>query len=409
MAYSYAPIQNVVPWTQAIAGFNQAIYSTNWTANDPTDILVYSRLSGVPANDMLQLVPSNQYTVDFVGPDNVVQVTFLLSYIPPQYSIVTIMRATPSQFINLYSNTNFTPSMLNSDFETLTEVDQQNQLYWQQLVPRYNNSDTVDVPIDTILPVVGANQFWIKNSTNTAWIAATLGDQGQFPVLGPFVLFAADSNFPEGFNLGSLSAGILAQNVNLGISTPYTIPFPLAVDLGGTGVTSFTTNALLLGGSTPTSPIVSLADLGEAGQVLTSAGAGMPPSFQSIPTIYDVLQATNNTPVSLTTNTNVDIVSLALGIGEWDVWGTVQFHPSGSPTISELGGWSNSTSATIPSFPNSSINLLTLSFSNNIQTMPVNITHYICTVPTTVYVSVYSLFSGGTLTGTATVTAERVA
>ena len=280
MSFPYAPITNSVPWTQTIVGFNQLIFSTTWSANEASDVLVYSRVMGVPASDVLQQIPFNQYTVQFIGPDNIVQVTFLPQYQQPQYNIVTIVRATPSQFINLYTNTNFTPSMLNGDFETLTLVDQQNQLYWQQIVPRYNVSDSVNVPVDTVLPVLGANEFWIKNSTNTAFIPATIGDSGQFPVLGPFVLYAANSDYPSGFNLGTLGSGLLAQNTSLGISTPYIIPFPIEVNEGGTGLQSFTPNGMILGGTTPTSPLVSVSDLGAAGEVWTSNGPSLPPSYQ---------------------------------------------------------------------------------------------------------------------------------
>ena len=282
MVAPYVPISDIVPWTQAIAGLNQSIFSTTWTANDASDILVYSRAPGIPTSDVLQLIPSSQYTVQFIGSDNTVQITFGTPYIPPQYNIITIMRATPSEFLNLYTNTNFTPSMLNGDFETLTQVDQQNQLYWQQIVPRYNNSATVNVPIDTILPVAKANEFWIKNSTNTAWITATLGSGGEFPVLGPFVLYATDSAYPEGVSLGSLTNGILAQTVVDTVSTPYVLPIPLTVPNGGTGLSTITPNAVLLGGTTNTAPIVPLADLGDVGEVLTSSGPSAPPSWQPV-------------------------------------------------------------------------------------------------------------------------------
>ena len=284
MVAPYAPIQNVVPWTQSIAGLNQYVYSTNWTANDSSDVLVYSRLPGVPTSDTLQLVDSSNYTVQFIGSGNIVQVTFIVLHNPPQYNIVTIMRDTPSDFLNLYTNTNFTPSMLNSDFETLVQVDQQNQLYWQQIVPRYNNSATVNVPIDTILPVLKANEFWIKNSSNTAFIAATVSGGGsEFPVNGPFILYSADSNYPEGFNLGSLASGFLAQNSALSVSTPYVIPIPIDVAHGGTGKTSINPFAVLVGGATSTSAIVPVSDLGTIGQVLTSSGPGLPPSYQDVP------------------------------------------------------------------------------------------------------------------------------
>ena len=291
MVAPYNPIQDIIPWTQAIAGLNQFIYSTTFTADDSTDILVYSRLSNIPASDVLQLVDPSNYTVQFIGSGNVVQVTFLPLNNPPQYSIVTIMRNTPSQFLNSYTNTNFTPSMLNSDFENLVQVDQQNQLYWQQIVPRYNNSATLNVPVDTILPVLGASQFWAKNSSNTAFIPVDLSDEGGSgaPTSAPYLIYAPAAELSDAFNIGTLVSGILAHDSALGISNPYSIPIPMGVQYGGTGLESISPFAVLTGGATSLLPIVPIADLGGVGYFFTSQGAGMPPSWQPLPAIVDVL------------------------------------------------------------------------------------------------------------------------
>ena len=291
MVAPYVPISDVVPWNQFIAGLNQFIYSTNWSADDSTDILVYSRLSNIPASDVLQLVDPSNYTVQFIGSGNVVQVTFLPLNNPPQYSIVTIMRNTPSQFLNSYTNTNFTPSMLNGDFENLVQVDQQNQLYWQQIVPRYNNSATLNVPVDTILPVLGAGQFWAKNSSNTAFIPVDLSEEGGSgaPTSAPYVIYAPAPELSDAFNLGTLASGILAHNSALTISSPYVIDIPMAVQYGGTGLSSISPYAVLTGGVTDELPIVPIADLGGVGYVFTSQGAAAPPSWQPLPSIVDVL------------------------------------------------------------------------------------------------------------------------
>lgn len=291
MVAPYTPISDIVPWTQSIAGLNQFIYSTNWTANDASDVLVYARLPNIPASDVLQLIDSSNYTVQFVGSSNTVQVTFLPLHNPVQYSIVTIMRNTPSQFLNLYTNTNFLPSMLNSDFENLVQVDQQNQLYWQQIVPRYNNSATLNVPVDTILPVLGASQFWAKNSSNTAFIPVDLSDEGGSgaPTSAPYLIYAPAVELSEAFNIGTLVSGILAHESALGISTPYSIPIPMGVQYGGTGLDSITPYAVLTGGINAEFPIVPISDLGGVGYVFTSQGTGAPPSWQPLPAIVDVL------------------------------------------------------------------------------------------------------------------------
>ena len=219
MAVPYPVINDVPPRTQSIAGLNQFIYSTTWTASEASDILVYSRSPAVPANDITQLVSSTNYTVQFIGSDNLVQVTFNALENPPQFNIVTIVRNTPSDFLNNYTNTNFLPSMLNSDFDNVTLANQQTQL-WNQIAPHYNYSEVLNFPIDLILPILGANQFWAKNNTNTAFEAVNVDEISGAPANGPYVLTTVDADLPDAFSLGSLSSGILKQTVSGVVSTP---------------------------------------------------------------------------------------------------------------------------------------------------------------------------------------------
>lgn len=51
----------------------------------------------------------------------------------------------------------------------------------------------------------------------------------------------------------------------------------LPVDSGGTGATSFTAYAVILGGTTATSPLQDVGDVGTLGQILTSQGAAAKP------------------------------------------------------------------------------------------------------------------------------------
>ncbi len=219
-------VSDIVPWTQAVAGLNQFIFSTNWTANATSDILVYNRVPGIPANDVLQLVDSSLYLVEFVGSDNIVQVTFIVP--PLQGNIITIIRATPSQFLNTYTNTNFLPSMLNGDFEQLTLIDQQNQLMATQYAPHYNSSASVILQNsvsgtggDEILPILGANQFWVKSSDNTQIVAIDV-PEGIAPDNSTYLVQTSTPSLPDAFNLGTLSTGLLKLTVAVGFATPST-------------------------------------------------------------------------------------------------------------------------------------------------------------------------------------------
>lgn len=55
----------------------------------------------------------------------------------------------------------------------------------------------------------------------------------------------------------------------------------LSIPRGGSGASSFTAYAVLCGGTTSTNPLQSVAGLGNAGDVLTSNGAAMLPTFQA--------------------------------------------------------------------------------------------------------------------------------
>jgi hypothetical protein len=163
-------IPDTLPLTQIVAVVDQTVFSTSWTANVASDVVVYYTPVGTPPDDATQLVDPSLYQVDFIGSQQDVQVT-LAHPADNTGDLVTITRETPADYLNLYTNTNFLPSMLNNDFGILTLVDQQAQLINQQRAPRYNFSAELTNGVDNILPVLGNNQFWIKNSDGTALIA----------------------------------------------------------------------------------------------------------------------------------------------------------------------------------------------------------------------------------------------
>lgn len=76
---------------------------------------------------------------------------------------------------------------------------------------------------------------------------------------------------------GNGVAGNVTANVDIAGLTP------VVVANGGTGRTSFSANALVAGGATPTGVLQQVSGLGTANQVLTSSGAGLP-TWQDLPT-----------------------------------------------------------------------------------------------------------------------------
>lgn len=170
-------IGDILPYTQATAIQDQTVFGTNWTANFASDVVVYQTPFGDDPDDATQILPyPANYSVAFIGDQQQVQVTLVTG--ANAGDIITITRQTPADRENLYTNTNFTPSMLNNDFGILTLVDQQAQLVNQLIGPRYNYSAVIIDVVDTILPILGPNQIWAMNDSNTGIIAVDFSGGG---------------------------------------------------------------------------------------------------------------------------------------------------------------------------------------------------------------------------------------
>lgn len=215
-------IDDVIPRTQLTAAAGQTVFNTNWTANATTDIDVYARATGVPADDVTQLVDPSNYNVTFIGSSQTVRVTFLVGRTLDD--IITIARNTPADRMNLYINTNFVPSMLNEDFGILTLVDQQAQMYDQVIAPHYNVSATIDSIIDVILPVLDANQIWAMNPTRTGFIPYDVpAGGGLAPDNGTYLIQTADPDLPDAQVMGNLATGFVVNTTGTGVQLTRTL------------------------------------------------------------------------------------------------------------------------------------------------------------------------------------------
>lgn len=210
---------------------------------------------------------------------------------------------------------------------------------------------------------------------------------------------------------------------------------------GGTGLTSATAYAVLCGGTTSTGAFQSIAGVGSIGQVLTSNGPGALPTFQNVTGTGTVnsgtagqlaYYATTGTAVSggqlgniagTTTNDNaaagnvgefkssvvpigsavtlttsgvpVDITSISLTAGDWDVWGNVGFTGNGIVGASGWYAWTSATSATQPDLSLASIQVLTASASTTLaEAVPYQ--RYSLASTTTIYLT--GEFAAGAVT-----------
>src|SRR5262245_33213652 len=115
-------------------------------------------------------------------------------------------------------------------------------------------------------------------------------------------------------NVSGGSTGMTFTGGPVTTSGTITMSGTLAVSNGGTGRVSHTAYAVLCGGTTSTSAQQSVASLGTAGQVLTSAGAGALPTWQdaagggpsSLPGVSVFGRAPNSTgaPAAITATAN---------------------------------------------------------------------------------------------------------
>lgn len=112
-----------------------------------------------------------------------------------------------------------------------------------------------------------------------------------------------------------------------------------------------------------------------------------------------------NTGVALTSGTPVNLTSITLSAGDWDVFGTVLLSNSGVNITLSFGGI-NTVSATLPAFPNvTRIETQggTTSMQNAVPSVRFNVT-----TNTTLYLVGQATFSTGTGTGSGFIRARRM-
>lgn len=123
--------------------------------------------------------------------------------------------------------------------------------------------------------------------------------------------------------------------------------------------------------------------------------------------IGEIVEATVlvGSAVALTSGTSVDVTSISLTAGDWDVWGNVAFSLGGGTTITALVGWINSASATIPTNPNGGAYA---HFGGDARTFPVGCRRISLASTTTIYLTVFAGFAVNTLSSFGYIGARRV-
>lgn len=145
------------------------------------------------------------------------------------------------------------------------------------------------------------------------------------------------------FGLGTIATQD-ANNVNI-TGGSIILSTPLGVASGGTGDSSFTTYALIAGGTTSTGALQQVSGLGTAGQVLTSAGAGALPVWSAASsggTVTSVSGTANRiTVTSPTTTPVIDISTSYVGQATITTLGTITTGTWSATNIALNKGGSN--------------------------------------------------------------------
>lgn len=196
----------------------------------------------------------------------------------------------------------------------------------------------------------GANTITLTGNILTGGAIVTGGaisTAGNFTTVGAY---ASTFTMTGATNVTFPVSGLLATSTTLGtVTTGVWNATPITVPFGGTGNTTFTAYSVLCAGTTPTGIFQNVATLGSAGQVLTSGGAGVLPSWTSVAggTVTSVVG--DGPTISVANSTTTPVVSIStsyVGQATISILGTVTMGIWNGTGIDVLNGGTGRASVT---------------------------------------------------------------
>ncbi len=168
-----------------------------------------------------------------------------------------------------------------------------------------------------------------------------------------------------------------------------------------TYLSRLTTNGLVRTGSS--NGVLSVASFGQIPGTATNDNA-------SAGNVGESGFAQQQTPQSLTSTNVLDIVTLSLTAGDWDVVGVPYFEFAASTTISALAWWVSTTSASFPGFARgtAAINHPITAAAGNAVSLPTSPLRVSVSGTTIVYFTVTAIFAVSTATSRGMIIARRV-
>lgn len=248
------PILAVVPRIQyVVAGGPTATFNVPFQFFVPTDLLVYRTPFGTQPSDVANILAINaNYTV--TQNFNTYTGSITLTVPANNGDIITIVRNMPNTRANFYIQGGpLTPDALNTDFESEVLMIQQNNNVLLNITPRYQFTETPIPANDIYLPVLGANQIWAKDPTNT-FIEAIAVPNGTDIIIFPVTNLAVAQFLGTAGDIGS--ANIVA---GAGINVTVVAGSITIATTGGAPVNSVTGTANQINVTAGANPVVSIA------------------------------------------------------------------------------------------------------------------------------------------------------
>lgn len=205
------------PFDQYSATSGQTVFNYTFEIVEESDLLVYQRADGSDPDDAADLLTlTTEYTVTGVGDEN-------------GGTIVLVSGATTDDIITIKQNvpvdrdTSFTPGgvlraeNLNIEYDNLTLIAQLTRFNEENRMLSYYNSAVVTPIVDTIIPVLGANQTWVKNAAGDEIVVADFPESGAAPKDETYIVQVADAGVPNAQAIGDLASGILIGTTTTGV------------------------------------------------------------------------------------------------------------------------------------------------------------------------------------------------
>jgi hypothetical protein len=105
----------------------------------------------------------------------------------------------------------------------------------------------------------------------------------------------------------------------------------------------------------------------------------------------------------------VNVTSISLTAGDWDVWGTVHSNPASGTTTAQIRAWISSTSASAPTAPNAGayVQVVNSFAANAFQCLSISPKRFLLSGTTTVYLSCLMVYGVSTMGAFGHIAARR--